>query len=309
MERRILIVGSGALATLFAYSLSAGGVDVTMMGSWPEGIRALRNYGAKVLGKTAQKVKVIENPLECGRVKYALVLVKSWQTESAATHLAQCIEEDGLAVTLQNGLGNDAVLAKTLGHSRIGRGITTMGATLTAPGTVSQSGNGEVVIEDRPKMKEIVDILRIGNINVKIVKDATSNIWDKLVVNTAINPIAAILGLKNGELLENRHARMMMSSLARETAGVAKSLGIRMTKISPEKRVEEVAALTSENVSSMLQDLRRGAPTEVDAINGAVIQEGKKVGVITPNNWVMQNLINAIVVNGKITAFPTTGGA
>jgi 2-dehydropantoate 2-reductase len=308
MARSILIVGSGALATLFSNTLSENGINIKILGTWPEGLQALRDKGAQVVGKNTQRVEVCENPIECGRVKYAVVLVKSWQTERAAMQLERCLDEDGLVVTLQNGLGNDIVLANILGRNRVGRGITTIGATLVAPGIVSSKANGETIIEDHPKLKVIEEILRIGKLHIKITKDATPVIWEKLMVNAAINPLAAILKLNNGELLENRHAKILMNYLAKETADVAQSLGIKIPGNSPEKKVEQVAAQTSENISSMLQDVQRGAPTEIDAINGAVVAEGLKTGVETPNNKIIHMIIKALAISGKITAFSTSGG-
>lgn len=99
MNADVLIVGSGALATLFAARLSAAGVDVTMLGSWPEGLAALRKFGARLDGVDSQTVNATDNPDDCRGAKFALVLVKSWQTEHSASQLVDCLAEDGLAVT------------------------------------------------------------------------------------------------------------------------------------------------------------------------------------------------------------------
>ena len=115
MKADLLIVGAGALATFFAARLSAAGVDVTMLGSWQEGLAALRKTGARLDGGDSQIVQATDNPADCAGAKFALVLVKSWQTEHSASQLAECLAEDGLAVTLQNGLGNDTILSKSLG--------------------------------------------------------------------------------------------------------------------------------------------------------------------------------------------------
>ena len=117
MKANLLIVGSGALATLFAARLSAAGVDVIMLGSWQEGLAALRKTGARLDGGDSQIVRATDNPDDCQGVNYALVLVKSWQTERIAYQLAKCLADDGLAVTLQNGLGNDLILSNILGAS------------------------------------------------------------------------------------------------------------------------------------------------------------------------------------------------
>jgi 2-dehydropantoate 2-reductase len=106
----ILIVGTGALATLFAARLAQAGHRITMLGTWKEGLTALQKHGARLIDANGNEhhfeVNAISDPRECNGEKHALVLVKAWQTERVAEQLKECLAEDGLAVTLQNGLGN-----------------------------------------------------------------------------------------------------------------------------------------------------------------------------------------------------------
>jgi 2-dehydropantoate 2-reductase len=290
---KILLVGTGALATLFAYRLAAAGVEVTLLGTWLEGLAALRENGAKLDGAGSFPVRAIDNPADCREAKFALVLVKSWMTERAAHQLADCLAKDGLAVTLQNGLGNDTILSETIGLQRVGRGVTTLGATLLAPGLVRSGGEGTVVLEAHPCLASLIDILRVAKLKVKVVDDAESLVWGKLVVSAAINPLTALLRIKNGELLERPSMRALMGELACEAAAVAEALGVALPFRGPERAAEEVARRTAENTSSMLQDVLRGAPTEIDVINGAVVHWGEKKNVPTPVNRVMWSLVKA----------------
>ena len=300
MNAGILIIGSGALATLFAARLSAAGVGITMLGTWPEGLAALREQGARLDGGDSFTVRATDNPADCRGAKLALVLVKSWQTERAAYQLADCLAEDGLAVTLQNGLGNDAILSGTLGRLRVSRGVTTLGATLLAPGLIRSGGEGTVTLEAHPRLTVLENILRVAGFDISIVEDAQPVVWGKLMVNAAINPLTALLRVKNGELLANPPARKLMGELAREAASVAKALGVALPFPVPERAVEDVAQRTADNTSSMLQDVLRGAPTEVDAINGAIVRTGEQKGVSTPVNRVVWSLVRALPVRGKI---------
>jgi len=157
----ILILGTGALATLFAARLAAAGVFVTMLGTWPEGLAALSEKGVRVDGDDrAFHVHATDNPAECKGMRFALVLVKAWQTERAARQLADCLAEDGVALTLQNGLGNDTVLAGTLGLPRVARGVTTLGATLLAPGLVHLGGEGPVSLESHARLFPLEEMIR-----------------------------------------------------------------------------------------------------------------------------------------------------
>ena len=300
MNMDILIVGSGALATFFAARLSAAGIDVTMLCTWPEGLAALRNGGARLDGRGSFTVQATDNPADCRGVKYALILVKSWQTERVARQLADCLAEDGLVVTFQNGFGNAAVLSDILGLRRVSQGVTTIGATLLAPGFVRSSGGGAVVIEAHPHLTALEKALRVANFDVSIVTDVQPFVWGKLVINAAINPMTALLRVKNGELLNNPPARELMGELAREAASVAYGFGVALPFLSPERATEEVAQHTSENVSSMLQDVLRGAPTEVDAINGEIVHMGEQKKIPTPANRVVWSLVKALSVRGKI---------
>ncbi len=124
----VLVVGTGALACLFAARLAEAGVAVTMLGTWPEGLEALHKHGVRLVGtgdsEKAYAVVATADPAECVGARTALVLVKSWQTERAARQLAECLSPQGLALTLQNGLGNREKLVGVLGEQRVALGVT-----------------------------------------------------------------------------------------------------------------------------------------------------------------------------------------
>ena len=294
----ILIVGTGALATLFAARLTRAGHRVTMLGTWKEGIATLRRTGARLIdvnGNEHQyKVYATDDPRERSGAKHALVLVKAWQTERAARQLEECLGENGLAVTLQNGLGNYETLTRSLGLDRVALGSSTTGATLLGPGLAKVGGEGIISIERHQALGPIEEALRSAYFNLQIVDDAQSLIWGKLVINAAINPLTALLRVTNGELLNRPSAREMMGALACEAAQVAKAENVDLPFTDPIVAAEDVARKTAANRSSMLQDVLRGAPTEIDAICGAVVKAAQKHGINTPANWACWNLIKAI---------------
>jgi len=283
------------MAGLFGGRL-ASLADVTLLGSWPEGLAAVRERGIRLQenGKVSEhRVKATDDPSECHGAEIALVLVKSWQTEAAASMLADCLAPDGVALTLQNGLGNIEVLQAVIGPERAALGVTTSGATLLGPGSVRAGGTGPTHVAPHPRLEPLVELLGTAGFEVYAAANLLSLVWGKLVVNTGINALTALLEVRNGELLERPHALSIMNEAALETARVAEELGIKLPYDDPLHEVEGVAGRTAENESSMLQDIRRGAPTEVDAINGAVMQEGGRLGVPTPVNWSLWNLVRA----------------
>ena len=297
LKQPILIVGTGALATLFAARLSAARHPVTMLGSWESGLHALQENGARLVDASgvekAFPVKATKEPADCQGACYALVLVKAWQTERVAGQLAECLTEDGLVLTLQNGMGNRELLAGTLGLSRVALGVTTTGATLLGPGLVRAGGEGVISVEAHPRLEPLKAALAEAGFNVQVVNDANTLIWGKLVVNAAINPLTALLRVPNGELLQRPAAHLLMQVLAQEAAAVASAQGIHLPFEDAVGAAEDVARKTASNHSSMFQDVRRGAPTEIDAICGAITRTGEKLGVPTPVNRVCWHLTRA----------------
>jgi 2-dehydropantoate 2-reductase len=330
----ILILGTGALATLFASRLALAGHRITMLGTWKDGLEALNKNGARLVDANGREqkfsVRVTDRPKDCAGIKYAIVLVKAWQTERAARQLKECLARDGLAITLQNGIGNREILEKYLddsfapedeesaeqknrkssalrassaaNNSRVALGTTTTGATLLEPGLVKAGGEGKISIEAHPALGPLEEALRSAKFNVEIVNDAHSLIWGKLVINAAINPLTALLRVPNGELLNRPAARALMRALAEEASAVALAEEVNLPFDDPIAVVEDVARKTAVNHSSMLQDVRRGAPTEIDAICGAVTRAGKRHHIPTPVNEACWRLVQAMIPAGEITA-------
>jgi 2-dehydropantoate 2-reductase len=220
-------------------------------------------------------------------------LVKSWQTEHVAGQVAECLEGDGLVLTLQNGIGNRELLAGTLGLPRVALGITTTGATLLGPGLARAGGEGVISIETHPRLGPLEAAFTEAGFQVQTVNDADALIWGKLVINAAINPLTALLHVPNGELLQRPEARKLMGALARETAAVAVANGVHLPFEDAVRAAEDVAQKTAANHSSMYQDVLRGAPTEIDAICGAITQAGEELGIPTPVNRVCWQLLRA----------------
>jgi 2-dehydropantoate 2-reductase len=299
----VLIAGSGAMACLFGARLSAY-ADVTLLGTWPEGVAALQRQGIRLEAgglETRHPVRVTTDPGDCRGARFALVLVKSWQTGRTAGMLAECLAPDGVALTLQNGLGNLEILRAALDDHRAALGVTTMGATLVGPGVVRVGGSGPTYVARHPRLEACLGLMQQAGLEVEVEEDLASVQWGKLAVNAGINPLTALLRVTNGALVEDAQARGVLDEAAREAAAVAAALGVRLPYRDAAAQAEDVARRTATNRSSMLQDILRGAPTEIDAINGAVAETGERLQVPTVVNRTLWRLVRAVVAAGEGT--------
>jgi 2-dehydropantoate 2-reductase len=292
----ILIIGTGAMACLFATRIAPYS-GVTMLGSWQEGVEALAEHGVRLTSLDGEQagfqVHATSDESECKGHRTALVLVKSWQTARAARQLRSCLAPDGVALTLQNGLGNLEILQGALGRERCALGVTTLGATLIGPGHVRDGGGTTTHVVAHPGLEPLLDLLRKAGMKVEVVQDLDGVLWGKLVINTGINPITALLEIPNGELLTRPDAQAMMIATAQESAAIAAARGIELPYTDPGEHIVQVARDSTDNFSSMYQDILRGAPTEIHAICGAVVEEAERYGVPAPLNWALLRLISA----------------
>jgi 2-dehydropantoate 2-reductase len=295
----VLIMGSGAMACLFAARLSSVNIPVTIYAVRSENVQALKENGVCLVDKSGNErfypITVVSQSKDCCDARYALVTVKSWQTQRTAWQLAECLASDGLTLTLQNGLGNREQLAHVLGAERVTLGVTTIGATSLGPGRVQQAGEGVISLSAHPRLAPLSNLLQMAGFIIDTAPNATVLLWGKLVINAAINPITALLGVPNGELLKRPHARALLQATAREAASVAVAQGVQLPYPDPVIAAETIARNTAENRSSMLQDVQRGGPTEIDAICGAIVRAGEHTGVPTPINRTLWQLVKGLL--------------
>jgi 2-dehydropantoate 2-reductase len=184
-----------------------------------------------------------------------------------------------------------------LGEGRIGQGVTTLGATLLGPGRVRHAGQGLTTFGTAPDRAGIAALARLFEacgLPAELTEDLEALIWGKLVANAGINALSALLRVPNGALAATPQARALLERAATEAAAVAAARGVRLPYADPAAHALAVAQATGANRSSTLQDVLRGTPTEIDAINGAVAREGRRLGVPTPVNALLAELVAAL---------------
>ena len=189
--------------------------DVTLIGHWPEQIRALREGPLRFVGLDGQEaaipVRVAAGVGDVPPCDVALILTKASQTAASAAETAQVLTADGVAVTLQNGLGNRETLAAAVGPGRATQGVTLQAASLRGPGVVVHGGEGPTHLAERwpgdPAIRALAELLARAGFETHVAADVEALLWSKLVVNAAINPLTALLRVPNGALLESPAAR------------------------------------------------------------------------------------------------------
>jgi 2-dehydropantoate 2-reductase len=232
-------------------------------------------------------------------VDVAIVCVKTHGTAWAADVAARVLAPDGMAITIQNGLGNYEALVSAVGPERAAVGVIYVGARIDEEGELHATGPGRVEL-GRPRgagprrtFEKLVAALG-GGMTVIAKDDAWPSVWRKLVTNAAVNPTTALFGYTNADLLADVAMSRVADGLAAEVARVATATGVAMNEDEARGWWREMAALTGANRSSMLQDVQAGRPTEVDAICGAVQREGERRGVSAPLNQAMTILVSAL---------------
>lgn len=298
----LLIIGAGAMGGLFG-ALLAPHAAVSLLTTNQEHAAVMGGHGLTLVdldGATRRvPVRVLTDPQDYGRrADVVLVCTKTRATAQAAATARDLLAADGLALTLQNGLGNLEQLVAAVGAQRAAAGVTSQAATLLAPGRVRHAGSGPTVL-GIPRGREeaitaVAGLFTRAGLETRISDDVDSLLWSKLIVNVGINALTALLRVPNGVLAQTPECDLLMARAVAEAVAVARALSIGLDGERQLERVREVCLRTADNRASMLQDILRGRPTEIDAINGAVVARGRAAGVDTPVNLLLTQLVQAL---------------
>lgn len=302
---RIAVVGPGALGCLIAGLLKAKTKeDIWLIDKSPERAKRIGQDGIKMEGLSGPvqvEVNVSADPKEVGHCDLVILCVKSYSTEDACKYIRELVSKGTIVLTLQNGIGNVQILNDCFGSEKVIAGITNHGATLLGTGHIRHAGKGETIIGTSKgrlfgPIKDIAGILSKAGFETKTSRDIDSVIWSKLVINVGINALTAITRLKNGVLIEHDGTREILRNAVQEAVKIVKRKRIKLMYDDPIQKVESVCKATAANISSMLQDVLNSKRTEIDFINGAIIRQGKAMGIPTPVNETLTALVKTIEV-------------
>jgi 2-dehydropantoate 2-reductase len=295
---QIAVVGPGALGSLFAALLGRAGHELLLLDHHP-GRAALLATRGLVLEENGREERIpvlaTADPAAIAGADLVLLCVKSGAVGAILADLAPFFSPPSLLIAFQNGLGHLGPL-KRLVPGDYAVAVTGQGATLIAPGRVRHGGRGPTRLgfleppapPARPLAFRAAEALTAAGIPA-IVDDAiTSALWRKLLVNAGINGLTALHDCPNGRLAEDSRLRQQLGRAVLEAAAVARGLDIAVGS-EPVEDVLAVCRATAGNLSSMLQDVRQRRPTEIDAINGAIVTEARRQGIPVPvNEWLVR---------------------
>lgn len=287
----IVIFGAGSLGSLVGAVL-ARDHEVTLVGR-EDHVEAVREHGLVLEGELEAAVapRATTDGTELA-ADLAVVAVKSADTPQAADVLATGAFE--AVLSLQNGMGNEETLADALACPVLA-GTASYGAVLRKPGVVECTGVGEIVLGDRRGTPSAIAdrvgaAFRAAGLETTVTDGMDRRLWEKLAVNAGINAVTALTATENGAVLE-APAEDVARDATRETARVARAEDVALSNREALAALEAVATETAANASSMRQDLRAERRTEIDAINGYVLERGAAHGLEVPTNRVLAALV------------------
>jgi 2-dehydropantoate 2-reductase len=291
---KIVIIGPGALGSLFAAGLAArADNDVWLLDHDAE--RAARMDGKLLLTVGEQEfcrlVPVSADAARIGPADLVLLCVKSRDVAAGINASRALFTPPTTLITFQNGISHLDTLARMKLPVQPAVGVTAMGATLKAPGHVCHGGRGltrigflsRVAREKEKQLDRVAELFSQADMPTERVGNILDFVWAKLLINVGINALTVIYDCANGELLVRKEARGKLVAAVLEGQAVARALGIAVPA-DPVSQTLAVCEATARNISSMLQDVRRGRPTEIGAINGALLDKAAGLGIDVPVN-------------------------
>lgn len=299
---KVAVVGAGGIGSVFGGRLAAAGHDVWLVHRRAEVVEALRRDGLRldgVYGDECIAVGATDDTDEIGACDLVLILTKARDTRAAATATRPLVAPETLVLTLQNGLGNFETIAEVLGSSdQVLMGMTYLGAASLGPGHVRHTAAGQTFVGEAAggasrRAAELAETFSEAGLPTEATDRLLDLAWGKLLINAALNAMCALTGASGTTALQSEAACAFVGLVAEETARVARAIGISLPYLDATARVIQHLRDIKDAKPSMLQDIERGRPTEIEAINGAVIQAGQRAGVATPYNEALLLLVRA----------------
>ena len=306
---KIGIVGAGAMGCVYAALMADAGNEVWAIDTWQAHVDAIAAKGLRLEGASGDRTVTLgatSDPTTVGPCDLVIVATKAPQVEAAANGARALLGPETSVLTIQNGLGSAAKVARILGEQRVIVGVVGgFGASIVAPGHAHHNGMelvrlGEAHGAVTPRLERIAALWRESGFRVKCFDDIDQLVWEKLICNVCYSGTATLTGLTVGEIMADADAWPIASGCAAEAYRVARAKGIRLDFDDPVAYVHDFGAKIPGARPSMLLDHLAGRRSEIDAINGAIPPEALALGLEAPYNTLVSALVRA-----KETGFDT----
>jgi 2-dehydropantoate 2-reductase len=298
---KICVVGCGAVGSLFAAHLGkAGEAEVWAYDVWKEHTDAIRASGLRLSGAAdfTARLNATSDPKSLPRCDYGIVATKAIHTRTAIAQVAHIFDENSAVCSVQNGVGNEEIIAEQV--KCVIRGTTFPAGHPIAPGHIGYDIKGDTWIgpfeptnTPMTKVEELAGLITRAGMNTIPLRDARGAQWTKLIFNASTNPVGALTLLHHGAATRFAPTGQLFNDLIAEGEAVAKKLGIELHG-DPRALVQKGANASGKHRASMLQDVLAKRQTEVDFMNGAIVEWGEKIGVPTPLNRALWALIKGL---------------
>ena len=297
---KIVVLGSGAMGSLFGGYLSKHN-DVWMVDIDQNKVNVINEKGVKVTEPEGIKTfypKAVTDTSELPKMDLIIIFVKAMFSESALSSNFHLIGENTYLMTLQNGVGHEAVLSKFTDKKNVVIGSTQHNSSLIAPGEIHHGGGGITsigLLEGNSKeLSGIAGIFSKCGFKTITSQNVQQQIWSKLMLNTSVSSLTAVLQVKLGFILEDKYAWTIAQRLAKEAVDVANASGLNFDFDEVIGEIEKVLEGAKEGYTSIYADIKNGAKSEVDTISGSVVKEGKRLGIPVPAHEVIVGLIHSL---------------
>jgi len=285
---KIFVLGAGSVGSVYGAFLSKRN-DVTLIGNKAHA-DTVNSKGLSISGDINQTFH-LEADTEIRRIPEKTLIIlttKAYDSAKTIKRIKKLLKKDTVILILQNGLGNEEIVKHAAGDkAKILRGITTMAAEFFEHGRI-RFWNGETIIEQNEVGEKIAEIINECKLKARLSNDIDEEVWNKLVVNCVVNPLSALLRVRNCELVSDS-LKTVRHEIARECVEVGKAEGMAFPENLERKIDEKISGYT--NFSSMYRDVLKGKKTEIDFLNGKVVELGRKHNIPTPVNETLVCLI------------------
>jgi 2-dehydropantoate 2-reductase len=304
---KIVIVGAGAIGRFFGAILGRGGYEVVFLEKDPHVVQAINEKGIHlkklmVTDPSTTSAVTARATTDGGSVDTCdliILAVKGYATAVATRSVAHLVNSEAPLLTIQTGLGNIETMAEIVDHTNILGGVTFHGATALQGSEVLHAGVGPTLIGEldgrrTERVKQVKKAFEVSGLQTTVSTNIVGHIWAKGLVYSAINPLTAVLRLKNGQLVEKMESIALAKRLIDEGKLVAQAYAVQLPRQDLYDRLLEVCGKTAENLSPMLQDILNNRATEIDALNGAIYTMGKHKSVLAPLHQAMTDMIRLL---------------